>query len=156
MHWHSGNRTWRQCAAHSDPGHRITAPPHLRRRTRGCENTCYHATKENKFSPVHSVIGFQRLKPPRFESCGTGKDKGNDRITNAPPLPATAAISKAAEHLPLFEIARVLVCGWAARHVLSRRREAFCNGERTSCRLQSQREDFLVFGRVIPRMERRH
>src|SRR6266513_4091625 len=58
--------------------------------------------------------------------------------------------------LPLFEMASVLVCGWAARHVLSRRREAFCNDECTSCRLQSQREDFLVFGRVIPRVERRH
>ncbi len=43
-----------------------------------------------------------------------------------------------------------------ARHVLPIRRKAFCNDERTSCRLQSQREDFLVFRRVIPRVERRH
>jgi hypothetical protein len=54
--------------------------PHLRRRNRGCENACYHATKENEFSPVHSVIGFQRLKPPGFKSCGTGKGK---KVTTA-------------------------------------------------------------------------
>ena len=38
MHRHSGNRTWRESAAHSHPGHRITLPRHLRRRSRGCEN----------------------------------------------------------------------------------------------------------------------
>ena len=64
-----------ESAAHSDPGYRITVPLDLRGRSRGCENTCYHAIKENEFSPVHSVIRFQRLKPPVFESCGTGKDK---------------------------------------------------------------------------------
>jgi hypothetical protein len=75
VHRDSGNRMWRESAAHSHPGHRITVRPHLRGGSRGCENACYHATKENEFSPVHSVIGFQRLKPPGFKSCGTGKGK---------------------------------------------------------------------------------
>jgi hypothetical protein len=82
-------------------------PPRLRRGSRGDENASYHAAKENEFSPVHSVIGFHRLKPRGFESCGLlEKIKRNDRVTNAPPLGATAAISRAAEHLP---VARVLV-----------------------------------------------
>jgi hypothetical protein len=59
-------------------------PPYLRHRSRGCENACHHATKENEFSPVHSVTGFQRLKPAGIKSCGTGK--GNLRVTIAPPL----------------------------------------------------------------------
>lgn len=59
---------------------------HLRRRSRGCENTRYQASKENEFSPVHSVTRFQRLKPPAFESCGVRKIKDNDRVTNARPL----------------------------------------------------------------------
>jgi hypothetical protein len=41
--------------------------PHLRRGSRGCENAYYHATKENEFSPVHSVIGFKKLNPSGFE-----------------------------------------------------------------------------------------
>src|SRR4029077_1957103 len=75
MHRHWGNRTWCEGAAHSHPGGGINAPPHLRHRSRGCENACCRATKENEFSPVHSVIGFQRFKPPGFESCGNWKDK---------------------------------------------------------------------------------
>jgi len=86
VHRHSGNRRWRESAAHSDPGHRTTVPSHLRPRSRGCENTCYHATKENEFSPVHSVIGFQRLKPPDSKVAALEKIKGNERVTNAPPL----------------------------------------------------------------------
>src|SRR5262245_27159363 len=46
--------------------------------------------------------------------------------------------------------------GWAARYLPSRGRESFCNDKRTSCRLQSQREDLLVLRRVIPRPEGRH
>jgi hypothetical protein len=70
-HWsavyrHSGNRTWRESSAHSHPGHRISVPPYLRHRSRSCENACYRATKENDFSPIHSVIDSQRLKPPGF------------------------------------------------------------------------------------------
>ena len=47
--------------------HRITVAPHLRRRSRGCENACSHATKENEFSPVHSVIGFKKFNPSGFK-----------------------------------------------------------------------------------------
>src|SRR5205823_11789358 len=90
---------WRESAAHSHPGHRISVPPHLRRGSRGCENACYHATKENEFSPVHSVIGFQRLKPPGFKSCGTGKGKREPPRYNWTAAPTIAAVSKAVEHL---------------------------------------------------------
>jgi hypothetical protein len=58
VHRHSGNWAWRQSAARSRLGTRITVPAHLRHRNRGCENASYHAAKENEFSPVHSVIGF--------------------------------------------------------------------------------------------------
>src|SRR5439155_25262211 len=63
VHRHSGKRTWRQSAAHSHPRHRISVPPQLRRRNRGCENACYHATKEKEFSPVHCVTGVQDSNP---------------------------------------------------------------------------------------------
>jgi hypothetical protein len=90
LHRHSRNRTWRQSAAHSRPGHRITVHARLRRSSRGDENASYHAAKENEFSPVHSVIGFHRLKPRGFQSCGLlEKIKRNDRVTNAPALAAT-------------------------------------------------------------------
>ena len=86
MHW-PGNGTWREGAAHPDPGNRSTVPPHLRRRSRGCQTACCYATEENKFSPVHSVIAFQRLKPPGLQSCGQLEEiKDNDCVTNAPPL----------------------------------------------------------------------
>jgi hypothetical protein len=81
VHRHSGNRTWRESAAHSHPGHRITVPPHLRPRSRGCENGCYHATKENEFSPVHSVIGFKKLNPPGFEKYHRSRIGGNAVVT---------------------------------------------------------------------------
>ena len=43
-------------AAHRHSRHRSTMPAsHLRCRSRGCENACYHATKQNEFFPVHSV-----------------------------------------------------------------------------------------------------
>src|SRR5262249_38609449 len=62
-HWsalnpYSGNRTWDQSAAHSHLRGRITAHLCLSCRNRDSENACYHAIKENEFSPVHSVIGF--------------------------------------------------------------------------------------------------
>ncbi len=86
MHRHSGDRRWRESPARSDPGTRITVPPHLRRRSRGCENTCHHATKENEFSPVHSVIRFQRLKPRASKVAALENIKDGDRVPNAPPL----------------------------------------------------------------------
>ena len=73
MHRHSGNRIWR-----------ITVPPHLRRRRRGYQNACYHATKENGFSPVHSVTGFKKLNPPGFEKCRRSRIGGNVVITFGP------------------------------------------------------------------------
>ena len=85
VHRHSGNRRWRQSAAHSHPGHRITVPPHLRRRSRGCENACYHATKENEFSPVHSVIGFKKLNPSGFEKYRRSRIGGNAVVTFGAP-----------------------------------------------------------------------
>jgi hypothetical protein len=86
MHRHSGNRTWRESAAHSHPGHRIAVRPHLRCSSRGRENACYHATMEHEFSPVHRVIGFQRFKPPDSKVAALQKIKDKDRVTNAPPL----------------------------------------------------------------------
>src|SRR5262249_38351875 len=67
VHWHPPHRTWHESATRSHPGHRITVPPHLRRSSQGCENACCHETKENEFSPVHSVIGFKKLNPSGFE-----------------------------------------------------------------------------------------
>jgi hypothetical protein len=69
VHRYSGNRTWRESAAHSHPWHRISLTPYLPHGSRSCENACC-ATKENDFAPVHSIIDSQRLKPPRFQSCG--------------------------------------------------------------------------------------
>src|SRR4029079_10700546 len=63
VHRHSDTGRWCEIAAHSNSGHRISVCPYLRPRSRGCENTCNHATKENEFSPVHSVTCFPRLKP---------------------------------------------------------------------------------------------
>jgi hypothetical protein len=60
---------------------RITVPPHLRRRRRGYQNACYHATKENGFSPVHNVRGFKKLNPPGFEKCRRSRIGGNVVIT---------------------------------------------------------------------------
>jgi hypothetical protein len=68
LHRHPRHRTWHESAAHSHPGHRITVPSHLRRRSRGYKDACYHVTKENEFFPVHSVIGFKKLNPSGFES----------------------------------------------------------------------------------------
>ena len=73
MHRHSGNRMWR-----------ITVPPHLRRRRRGYQDACYHATKENGFSPVHSVTGFKKLNPTGFETCRRSRIGGNVVITFGP------------------------------------------------------------------------
>ena len=79
--------------------------PHLRRRSRGCENACYHATEENEFSPVHRAKRPKRLKPLRgFKVAALEKVKGNDRITIVPLQ--RRAISKAAEDLAIFELVR--------------------------------------------------
>src|SRR5262249_4125400 len=103
VHRHWGNRTWRHSAARSHPGHRISAPPHLRRRNRGCQNACYHATKENEFSPVHSVIGFKKLNPSGFEKYRRSRIGGNAVVTFG------ARFSGTNVNAPLFEIALVLV-----------------------------------------------
>jgi len=74
VHRRSGNRTWR-----------ITVPLHLCLRNRGCENACYHATKENEFSPVHSVIGFLKI-----ETAGIGKLRRWKRLKVAIALPSVS------------------------------------------------------------------
>jgi hypothetical protein len=101
---HSGNRTWRQSAAHSHPGHRITVSPHLCRRNRGCENACYHATKENEFSPVHSVIGFKKLNPSGFEKYRRSPHRRQRRCYFWRPV-----FGRKRERTP-FELASVLGC----------------------------------------------
>src|SRR5947208_15765650 len=78
-------------------------PPHLRRRSRGCENACYHATKENEFSPVHSVIGFKKLNPSGFEKYRRSRIEGNAVVTFG------ARVFGAKMNSPFFELARVLV-----------------------------------------------
>jgi hypothetical protein len=89
VHRHSGNRTWRQRAAHSHPGRRITVPAHLRLRNRGCENAWCHATKENEFSPVHR---FLKIETPRIRKL-QHKIKGIDRVTFSLRETATLAMT---------------------------------------------------------------
>jgi hypothetical protein len=78
-------------------------PPHLRRRSRGCENACYHAAKENEFSPVHSVIAFKKLNPSGFEKYRRSRIGGNAVVTFGAPFSGANVNA-----LP-FELALVLV-----------------------------------------------
>jgi len=94
---------WRESAAHSHPGHRITVRPHLRRRSRGCENACYHTTKENEFFPVHSAIRFNKLNPSGLEKYRRSRIGRNAVVTFG------ALFSGANVNASPFEIARVLV-----------------------------------------------
>jgi len=68
LHRHSCHGPEHRRAVHRHSPYRTTVASHLRRRSRGCENACYHITKENEFFPVHSVIGFKKLNPSGFES----------------------------------------------------------------------------------------
>src|SRR5262249_567027 len=86
VHWHPPHRTWHESATRSHPGHRITVPPHLRRSSQGCENASCHETKQNEFSPVHSVIGFKKLNPSGFEKYRRSRIRGNDVVTFGAPF----------------------------------------------------------------------
>lgn len=63
VHWHPSHRMWRETAAHSHASHRATVTSHLRRRSRGCENTCCYATKVNDSFQVHDFVPFQKIEP---------------------------------------------------------------------------------------------
>jgi hypothetical protein len=76
VHWHPSHRMWRETAAHSHPSHRTTVPSHLRRRSRGCENTYGYATKENDFFRVHNFVPFKKLNPSGFESIAVAAFEG--------------------------------------------------------------------------------
>ncbi len=102
VHRHSGNRTWRESAARPHPVHRITVAAHLRRRSRGCESACCHATKENEFSPVHSVIGFKDSTRRDLKSIAGPASKVTPLLLLAPRFRAQT------ERTP-FELARVVV-----------------------------------------------
>jgi hypothetical protein len=60
-------------------------------------------TKENEFSPVHSVIGFKKLNPSGFEKYRPSRIGGNAVVTFGAPF------SGANVNAPLFELASVLV-----------------------------------------------
>ena len=71
-----------------------------------------HATtqpRRTNFLQSITLYVFQRLKPPGFESCGTGKDKRYRRCYKCTAARTTAAINKTAEQLQLDELAPVLL-----------------------------------------------
>jgi len=78
--------------------HGTTMSSH-RRRSRGCENACCYATRENEFFRVHNFVPFLKIEPVRIWKVSPFPHlKGNAVVTipmqcsnSAGPLPVVTA-----------------------------------------------------------------